>query len=197
MSAVTLHPLGITLAVIFVGSLAYLFWWMFRVPVQVPQELARAQSSVSALQRIVVPVSGSLASDRALELATRLAQPQRAEIAPVYVMEVPLTIGLETPLPAQEARAEAVLANARTLVALHGLPVHPISIRQRSVAEGVLRVAEQEQADAIVMGVSAQRGFSRSEAVMRTISELLRRAQCLVIIARSPDTGEHEENLGA
>jgi nucleotide-binding universal stress UspA family protein len=190
MTAVAVHPLGIILAALFVSSLSYLFWWMFRVPPQMPQQVARAQISVSALQRIVVPVSGSLASDLALELATRLGQPQRAEIAPVYVIEVPLTVGLETRLPEQEARAETVLAQARALVSLHGLPVHPISIHQRSVAEGVLRVAEQEDADAIVLGVGTERGFSRSEVAMRTITELLRRAPCEVIIARSPAVRE-------
>jgi nucleotide-binding universal stress UspA family protein len=197
MTTVTVHPLGAALAAVFLGSLSYLFWWMFRVPPQLPQAVARAQFSVSALQRIVVPVSGSRASDQALELAARLGQSQRAEIAPVYVMEVPLTVGLEMRLPEQEARAEAVLAQARTLVASHGLPVHPISIHQRSVAEGVLRVAEQEEADAIVIGVGAERGFSRSEAAMRTITELLRRAPCEVIIARSPAVGEPEESQRA
>ena len=123
LSTPTFDPLGIVLAVVFVVALALLFWWMFRVPPPVPREVARAQSSVSALQRIVVPISGTPASDRAIELACRLGLAQRAEIVGVYVLEVPLTLGLDTHLPTQEARGQEVLTRARTLVELHGLPV--------------------------------------------------------------------------
>ena len=190
--APTFEPLGIFLALTFVASLAFLFYWMFRVPPPLPREVARAQFSVTALQRIIVPVSGSAASDRAIELASRTGMLQHAEIIPVYVIEVPLTLGLDTPLPSQEAKTQEVLKRAQMLAALHNLPVRTRLVKQRSVADGVIRVAEEEKADAIIMGLGWQRGVSRSDAATRTIMELLRRARCEVIIARYPAIEEEE-----
>jgi nucleotide-binding universal stress UspA family protein len=170
---------------------------MFRVRPPLPREVARARFSVSAMQRIIVPISGSAPSVRAIELASRLGQAQRAEIMPIYVLEVPLTLGLDTPLPAQEAHAQEVLEKARTLVQLHGLPVRTRLVRQRSVADGIIRVSEEEQADAIVIGLGWQRGVGRTDAASRTIDHLLRRARCEVIIARYPAVEEIEERQAA
>jgi len=179
-------PLGIVAALAFVGSLGYLFYWMFHVPPPLPREVVQAQFSFSALQRIIVPVSGTVASDRAIELASRIGAAQRAEIVPVFVVEVPLTLGLDASLPVQQARASEVLERARLLVAVHHLPVRTRLVKQRSLAEGVIRVAAEERADAIVMGMGWKRGVSRSDAATRTVLELLRRATCEVIIARYP-----------
>ena len=178
----TLHPLGISLAVVFALSMGLLFWWMFRVPPQVPHEVAVVFRSVAALQRILVPVSGKVTSERAVELACRLGQAQKAEIVLAYVIEVPFTLSLNTTLPDEEARGQEALRTARFIVQQHGLPVRTRIVPHRYAWDGILHLAREEQADAVVM--SAGGGRPGSEVLGRTSQEVIRRAECEVILEK-------------
>ncbi len=182
---VTLHPLGMVLAAIFVTSMALLFRWMFSVPPQVPQEVAAACRSVAALQRILVPVSGKLESERAVELACRLGAQQRAEILLAYVIEVPFTLSLDTPLPAEEARGQEALRMARLIVERHGLPVTSKIMPHRQASAGILHLAKEGMVDAIVMAAGTPRP-GPGEGLGRTSQEVVRRAPCEVIVDKCP-----------
>lgn len=181
----TLHPLGILLAVVFVASMSLLFWWMFRVPPAVPHEVAAIRRSVAAMQRILVPISRRAASERAVELACRLGAAQRAEIVLAYIIEVPFTLSLDTALPAEESRGQETLRPARFIVEQHGLPVSAKIIPHRYAWSGILRLAKEEQVDAIVMSIGAGRP-GEAEGLGRTAQEVLRRAECEVIVDKTP-----------
>lgn len=181
----TLHPLGIALAVIFVASMAFLFHWMFKVPRLVPREVAAVRHSVAALQRILVPVSGKIASERAVELACRLGQAQKAEIVLAYVLEVPFTLSLGTALPQEEARGQQALGVARLIVEQHGLPARTKMVPHRYAWAGILHLAKEEMADVIIMGIGAGR-LGVAEGLGRTCQEVVQRAPCEVIIDRVP-----------
>ncbi len=181
----TLHPLGIALAVVFGASMALLFWWMFRVPPQVPREVAAVRRSIAAMERILVPVSAKVSSERAVELACRLGGRQKAEIILAYVIEVPFTLSLGTPVPAEETRGEEALRTARFIVDQHALPVRTKLIPHRNAWDGILRLAREEQVDAVVMGAGVGRP-GQGEGIGRTAQEVLRRAECEVIVDKLP-----------
>ncbi len=181
----TLHPLGIALAVVFVASMAFLFRWMFSVPRQLPHEVAAVRHSVAALQRILVPVSGKIASERAVELACRLGEAQKAEIVLAYVLEVPFTLSLGTALPQEEARGQQALGVARLIVEQHGLPARTTMVPHRYAWAGILHLAKEEMADAIVMGIGTGK-LGPTEGIGRTCQEVLQRAPCEVIVDRIP-----------
>ncbi|MGC8873746.1 MAG: universal stress protein [Chloroflexia bacterium] len=178
----TFHPIGIGLAVLFVLSMGLLFFWMFRVPPPVPREVAAVRRSVAAMERILVPVSGRLASERAVELACRLGEKQRAEIVLAYVIEVPFTLSLNTPMPASEAKGQEALRTARFIVEQHGLPVRTRIVPHRYAWDGILHLSREEKVDAIVMSVG--RGGPGGDALGRTTQEVVRRAECEVILDR-------------
>lgn len=180
-----LNPLGIALAIVFVALMVNLFLWMFRVPPQLPPEVAKARQCVAAMQRILVPLPERLGYERAVELACRLGAAQKAEIVLLHVVEVPLTLSLDTPMPAEHARGERILNTARRIVEQHGLPVRMQVTADRYAWSGILRVAENECVDAIVMSVGGRRQ-SGGEGLTRTAQELLRRAECEVILDRAP-----------
>ncbi len=187
MMTPVLNPIGIALAVVFIVAMGLLFFWMFRVPPPVPLEVAAVRRSVAAMQRILVPVSGRLASERAVELACRLGEAQKAEIILVYVIEVPFTLSLNTPMPAEEARGQEALRTARFIVEQHGLPVRTRLIPHRYAWDGILRLSREERADAIVMSVG--RGGPGDEVLGRTTQEVVRRAECEVILDRGARYG--------
>ena len=95
----TLNPLGIMLAVIFLGLMVFLFRWMFAVPPPMPMQVISVKTTVSSLNRILVPLVESLVSERAVELACRLASDRQTEIILGSVIVVPLSLSLGTSLP--------------------------------------------------------------------------------------------------
>ena len=181
----TLHPLGIFLAAIFVTSMVLLFYWMFRVPPAMPREVAAVRRSVAAMQRILVPVSGKIASERAVELACRLGEAQKAEIVLAYIIEVPFTLSLGAPVPTEEARGQEALRTAQFIVEQHALPVKTRLIPHRYAWGGILRLVREEMADAVVMSVGTGRPGSAEGMMGRTAQEVLKRAECEVILDKA------------
>lgn len=181
----TFNPIGVFLAIIFVASMGLLFFWMFRVPPQVPREVAVVRRSVAAMQRIMVPVSGRIASERAVELACRLGETQKAEIILAYIVEVPFTLSLDASVPTEEAKGEEALSTARFIVEQHGLPVRTKIVPHRYAWGGILHLAREEMVDAIVMNVGTGRP-GQADGMGRTAQEVLKRAECEVILDKVP-----------
>lgn len=179
-----LHPVGVAIALTFLGVMISLFRWMFRVPPHLPQAVAKARQSVSALRRILVPTFQTSGSGRAVELACRLGATQKAEIILAYVVEVPFTLNLNVPMPEAEARGQETLRTAQFIVEQHGLPVKTKLIPHRYSWGGILHLAQEESVDAIVMPVES--GRPGTEGMGRTTSEVLRRAACEVILDKAP-----------
>jgi nucleotide-binding universal stress UspA family protein len=182
----TLHPLGIAIAVAFALSMSSLLWWMLHPPAQIQAAVAKAMRGVSAVTRILVPVRGSPYNERAVELACRLGAEQKAEIVAAYVIEVPLALPLSTALPPEEGRADACLKAAAEIIAQHGLPAATTVQRERDVARGILRIAKDRQVDMVVLGIDPKK-LSAGESVGRTTEQLLRRSHIEVIVDMYPE----------
>lgn len=184
-----LNPIGIGLAILFVFLMVNLFRWMFKVPPHLPPTVIKARLSVTAWQRILVPVTEGVAAGRAVELACRLGAAQKAEIVLLYVVEVPMTLSLSTPMPAEEAKGREVLQTASHIVVQHSLPVQMQVIPHRYVWGGILHLAREQQVDAIVMHVGSGRAGS-TDGIGRTAQEVLKRAECEVVLHRAPRRSE-------
>jgi nucleotide-binding universal stress UspA family protein len=179
--------LGAILAAAFAIPMAALLLWMLRVPRPVPQEVARAVRSVGAVQTILVPILEHYYSERAVELASRLGQMQKARILLGYVVEVPRTLSLGVPLPMVEEQANRALAEAKTIVKMHALEAKAEIIRAREAGEGIARVARDRGVDLIVLGISPELGLTEGSAA-RCAEGLFRHAPCEVIIDRLAET---------
>ncbi|MBI3989918.1 MAG: universal stress protein [candidate division NC10 bacterium] len=158
---------------------------MLHPPAPVPAAAAKARRSVDALKLILVPTVGAPYAEHAVELACRLGQEQKAEIALIYVVEVPRTLPLSTPLPQIEAMAQDALARGQAIVALHGLPSAARIERAREAGERILHVAQDLDADVIVLGIRPSDGGAQ-DLLGWTTNFLLRRAPCEVIIDKPP-----------
>src|SRR5919204_4542373 len=179
MAELTFHPLGLALAATFLFSLVSLFRWMFAVPPPAPRHVISVEETVSNLNRILVPLQETLASERAVELACRLASDQKSEIILACVMVVPLSLALDTPLPELEEQARRVLDTGSFIVKQHRLGCETRIVRHRTAADGILQLAREIEADVIVVGtgIPQRRNFAELGA---TVADLLRRAPCEV-----------------
>jgi nucleotide-binding universal stress UspA family protein len=178
--------LGAVLAAIFSSAMFTIIWWMLHPPPQVPLSVAKAKIAISALKKIIVPTTGTTYSENAIELACRLGLLQKAEIIVTYVIEVPFTLPLNAAMEKAEAIAKEVIARAVAIVHHHNLLAKPKIERARQVGEGIVRLAKEEGANLIVIGIRPALG--RPEKIIgRTSETVLRRAPCEVIIERRPE----------
>ena len=180
-------PLGAVLAAAFAVTMAALLFWMLRVPRPVSHEIARAMRSVGAVRTIFVPILEAYYSERAVELASRLGEEQKAKILLGYVVEVPRTLGLGVPLPKVEEQGRHALEQASQIVAAHHLDATTEIVRAREAGEGINRTARDHGVDLIVLGISPEVGFVEG-STERVAESLFRHAPCEVIIDRLAET---------
>lgn len=135
---------------------------------------------------ILVPIDFSAGSDAALELATSLARDSGAKLLITFVQVPPMPVGggefiytVPEP-PTEEMRARL----------LKVLPKDPkITVEHRLLsgdpADSVVKLAEDEKVDFIVMGTHGRRGLTR--ILMGSVAELVVRwAKCPVVTVKAP-----------
>lgn len=138
--------------------------------------------------RIVVGIDGSELSTKALRHALALAKLSGARLFAVTSTEpsVLITAGAEfvavdtgaiiADLEEIKAKsAKATLGEAETLVAADGLSIEKIHVPSSVAADAILKTAENQGADLIVMGSHGRRGLGR----------LLLGSQAAEVLARS------------
>lgn len=187
-SRLALDPLGILLAVLFALLMGGLLLWMFRLPAPIAQEVAHARRSVSGIKRIMVPTRGAEHDERAVELACRLGLEQGSQIVLAYVLEIPLTLSLSTPLPEEEERAKEAMQRSVEIVQLHNLEAVPRVERDREAGRGILRTARDLDVDLVVIGMNPARSHF-ADPLGRTTETLLRNANFEVIVDKHPAAG--------
>lgn len=161
--------------------------WMFRVPAPVAQAVAHARRSVSGIRRILVPTRGSEYDERAVELACRLGLEQKSQIILAYVLEIPLTLSLGTPLREEEEKANQAMHRSIDIVKLHNLEAIPRIERDREAGRGILRTAKDLGVDLVVIGMNPARSHF-ADPLGRTTETLLRQANFEVIVDKHPSS---------
>ena len=120
-------------------------------------------------KHILVPVDGSETSMSALSKAAGLAKAFGSEVTAVYVLDpYPFTgvgadfaYGQAQYLNAANAEANNALEAVKKRMQEEGVPVKTMVSEGHAVHEGVVRVAESEGADLIVMGSHGRRGLEK------------------------------------
>lgn len=154
---------------------------------------------MTEFKRILVPLDGSPLSERAMPVATALAQKFESEIVLLRVLDIPaptppashpgVTIGW-----VREARAHAHLEAQSYLDAWQqevygqGIEVRAL-MRDLSPAEDILQVAGSEKIDLIVMSAHGQGGLARW-TFGGVADKVARHSPCPVLLVRfAPPVG--------
>ena len=148
---------------------------------------------MTEFKRILVPLDGSPLSERALPVATALAQKFGSEIILLRVLDIPnptppvshpeVTIGW-----VREARAHAH-QEAQSYLDAHQQKVYRQGVevralrRDRSPAEDILQVAGSEKIDLIVMSAQGQGGLARW-TFGSVADKVARHSPCPVLLVR-------------
>ena len=132
---------------------------------------------------IVVPILRTAESEEALVAAARVAAERRATVAVVNVLEVPLELTLDAPMPEEEERAEQVLDDAQALLESYGVRAVGRLVRARSPGRAIVEEAERRNAELVVMGAPRRRGRAGEPVFGRTTDYVLRASPSRVLVA--------------
>ena len=138
--------------------------------------------------RILVPTDFSPNSEVALGLATSLARDSRGELVLAHVETIPLTAaGGEYFYAVPEPPTEELMEKLQHVT----LPDSQVPVERRLLAgdpaDAIVRIAEAEHIDLIVMGTHGRKGLSR--LLMGSVAEsVVREAPCPVLTIKQPIT---------
>jgi uncharacterized hydrophobic protein (TIGR00271 family) len=131
---------------------------------------------------VLVPISNPATATKLLRFASQIAAARGGEVLALQVLVVQEPLPLET--VRSRARTErALLEKAVALTDEEGLPIHSMARAARSVAQGVVETASDEEADLIVLGWGGA-DRSRAGSLGQVTEAILRDAPCDVLILR-------------
>jgi nucleotide-binding universal stress UspA family protein len=136
-------------------------------------------------RRVLVPVVEGEVSDRALDLACRLASEHGAVVVALAAVELPLELPLQVHVDEAEAEARTLVGRAEAVGDAYGLPLVGRVVRARSAAEAIVEEARQLDAEVVVVGTRLRRR-RHSLRYGPTVEHVLRNAPCRVLVVADP-----------
>jgi len=145
------------------------------------------------IKTILHPTDFSDASDHALKMAAMLARDYSARLIVLHAVEPPIYYGeLGVSFSASDNERES--AESRVAALIHDLaPIKVESLLVEGVAAPeILRVANEQHANMIVIGSHGRTGIGR--VLMGSVAEeIARKSPCPVLIVRTPHEIPQEE----
>ena len=101
---------------------------------------------------MLIPAVDQAYSNRALEMAYRLAAGTRTQIQLAYIIEVPRILPLDAALPDAESVAANALNIAERAAVPYGVSVQSVIHRTRNAKDRILSLIAEEKADLLILG---------------------------------------------
>jgi APA family basic amino acid/polyamine antiporter len=174
--------------------------------VQVPEASLKKQPAEVEYSTILVPVFGTQLDDDIVSTAGRLAdaEVEKGEVPPrievINVVELPLTVPLDSPLPKElKEQADKALERAREVGdEYENVEVTTKLVPARSIGAGIIQEARDKGVEVIVMGgepptrirggaVLGGIGGARPEEIGEVTEYVLKRAPCRVLLTAPPE----------
>jgi uncharacterized hydrophobic protein (TIGR00271 family) len=180
---VLLAALGLILA----GLLVYLFYSRYH-SIQAKEGItvfksAIAEESTKQHTRILVPISNPDTAESLLHLAGNLVRPEGGKVIALRVITVPNQL----PLSDGSIQAEAdrmLLERAIDQGTKEKFRVQTMTRVSRSIAEGILDTAREEDVDQILVGWSGGESRVLSKSMGLVLDPIIKDAPCDVLIAK-------------
>ena len=148
-------------------------------------------------RRILVPIGDNVESEKAMDVACRLADEHGASITVIAVVEVPPSLPLDSHMREEEESAHRLLERASAIADSYGVSVAARMLRRRDAAGGIVDLAEVTRAEILVIGAPRRR--KTGAAVFgNTVEHVLKKAPCRVmVIGTGPSAARAAQNAAA
>jgi basic amino acid/polyamine antiporter, APA family len=146
----------------------------------------RGHRRIAAYRRILVPLLDAKESERAIEIACRLAADRGATVTALTVIEVPVTLPIDAQMIEEEAEARRVLEVAHAIADSYGVSISVRVARARDAGEAIVEEARRATTEIIILRAPRNRGSGRARLFGGTVDFLLKHAPCRVMVAAAP-----------
>jgi nucleotide-binding universal stress UspA family protein len=133
-------------------------------------------------RRILVPIAGNPESEKAMDVACRIATSRSGVITAVAVVEIPALLPLDAHMTDEESRAHRILERAASIADSYGVGVSKRQIRAREAASGIVDQAAMSGCEIIVLGAPRRRRPTHGSIFGDTVEHVLKRAPCRVML---------------
>ena len=132
----------------------------------------------AACYKVLLPVWDDLDFKSLADHSRHLAKDAHGMVKGVYMLVVPQKLNIDAPLPEEEENANVVLDQLKQGAKAAKLRCDTHLFRCRSLTTGLLKLAEAEQPDILILGIpnNAEDGYD--------LNEVLAKAPCEVIISK-------------
>jgi nucleotide-binding universal stress UspA family protein len=144
-------------------------------------------------RRILVPLAENRASEKAMDVACRLAAEHHASLTSVAVIEIPPLLPLDAHMIEEEDDAHRLLNRADAIADSYGVSITSRILRARDAAAAIADQAQRPDAEIVVIGSARKsRRTTHTTVLKTTIQDLLRKAPCRVMVVAAPAEMEAE-----
>ncbi|MBA7534456.1 hypothetical protein ES705_26702 [subsurface metagenome] len=136
--------------------------------------------------KILVPVAGTEADERVMELADRLlAKKNRGKICAVHVISIERALPLDAEIESEIRKAEDILNHIESIAEEQGCKIETDLLQAREVAPAIVDEAIEREVDLILIGVTYKRRFGEF-SLGNVVPYVLKNAPCRVILYHQP-----------
>ena len=133
-------------------------------------------------RRILVPIAGNPESEKAMDVACRIAAARSTMITVIAVVEIPAQLPLDAHMTDEESRAYQILERAASIADSYGVGVSKRRIRAREAASAIVDQAAVSASEIIVLGAPRRRRPTHDSIFGDTVEHVLKRATCRVML---------------
>lgn len=151
------------------------------------------RDAAPATTKILFPFAGQSISKRSLEAAVRLTKAENGVFMPALLATVPMTLPLDSPLPASCLRTMPLLEAIEQSATRGGALVDARVSRGRTPIDALRRLLSTEHFDRIIVSASdnPRQGFTSID-----VDWLLRKAPAEVLVLRPGPDDQREVTAG-
>ncbi len=132
--------------------------------------------------KILVPVIGTEADERAVELANRLlAKKNKGEICAVHVISIERALPLDAEIESEIRKAEDILNHIESITEEQGFKIETDLLQAREAGPAIINEAVEREVDLILIGLTYKRRFGEF-SLGEVVPYVLKNAPCCVIL---------------
>lgn len=137
--------------------------------------------------RILVPVTGRQADEEAIELACRLARPERSEICAIYTITMRRDLPLDAEIESEIQKAEDILSHFEEVARKENYKIATDILQAREAGPAIVNEAAERECDLILLGIAYKTRFGEY-SLGEVVPYVLKNTPCRVILYQSAYT---------
>jgi nucleotide-binding universal stress UspA family protein len=153
-------------------------------PTQLTDEKLASKMLRMKFSRILVPVTGTQADEEAIELACRLAKPDKSEIYVICIIAVKRELPVNADLEAEIQNAEGILVSMEKVARRENYKIETEVLQAREPGPAIVSEAIERRIDMILLGLIYKVRFGEF-SLGEVVPYVLKNSPCRVMLYQS------------